>query len=75
VSLVDLQATSLDLAGTAAPDAYAGRSLVPLLRCVEAPGWREHIIAEFHGHQYLYPKRMIRTVTHNLWIHVELANP
>ena len=43
-----------------------GRSLVPLLRGEDAPDWRQHIVAEFHGHHFPYPQRMIRTHTHKL---------
>ena len=68
VSLVDLPPTFLDLAGLETPATYAGRSLAPLLRGEEAPGWREHILAEFHGHHFPYPQRMIRTRTHKLVI-------
>ncbi len=66
VSLIDLSATFLDLAGAKIPAEYAGRSLVPLLRGDAAEGWRDHIIAEFHGHHFPYPQRMIRTRTHKL---------
>jgi arylsulfatase A-like enzyme len=66
VSLVDLSATFLDLAGAEIPVEYAGRSLVPLLRGDAVDEWREHIVAEFHGHHFPYPQRMIRTRTHKL---------
>lgn len=66
VSLVDLTATFLDLAGAPIPELFAGRSLVPLLATGTVPAWRDHIIAEFHGHHFPYPQRMIRTRTHKL---------
>ena len=66
VSLVDLPATFLDLAGVGVPAAYAGRSLAPLLRGDAVHEWPEHILAEFHGHHFPYPQRMIRTPTHKL---------
>ncbi len=66
VSLVDLPATFLDLAGLPIPDEYDGRSLLPLLRAEIIEDWRPHITAEFHGHHFPYPQRMIRTRTHKM---------
>jgi arylsulfatase A-like enzyme len=66
VNLVDLPATFLDLAGVPVPEHFDGRSLVPLLRGEDPPDWRDHVIAEFHGHHFPYPQRMIRTATHKL---------
>jgi arylsulfatase A-like enzyme len=66
VSLLDLTATFLDLAGAPVPSTYEGRSLAPLLRGEDVTGWRDHIVAEFHGHHFPYPQRMIRTRTHKL---------
>ena len=68
VSLMDLPATFLDLAGAPVPAAYAGRSLAPLLRGDVVDDWRDHIVAEFHGHHFPYPQRMIRTRSHKLVI-------
>ncbi|MFN2199642.1 MAG: sulfatase-like hydrolase/transferase [Caldilineaceae bacterium] len=66
VSLIDLPPTFLDLAGAPVPDYFDGRSLVPLLQGKHVADWREYIIAEFHGHHFPYPQRMIRTHTHKL---------
>jgi arylsulfatase A-like enzyme len=66
VSLIDLPPTFLDLAGAPVPDYFDGRSLVPLLQGEHVADWREYIIAEFHGHHFPYPQRMIRTHTHKL---------
>ena len=68
VSLMDLPATFLELAGAPVPAAYAGRSLAPLLRGDVVDDWRDHIVAEFHGHHFPYPQRMIRTRSHKLVI-------
>ncbi len=68
VSLVDLPATFLDLAGVEIPEEYDGVSLVPALKGEEVRRWREHITAEFHGHHFPYPQRMIRTERHKLVI-------
>jgi arylsulfatase A-like enzyme len=70
VNLVDLTATFLTLAGQPVPEEYDGVSLLPLLKSdPQDEGnlkWRQHIIAEFHGHHFPYPQRMIRTRTHKL---------
>jgi len=65
VSLVDLTPTFLDLAGAPIPQEYDGQSLLPLLRN-EGVAWRDHIVAEFHGHHFPYPQRMIRTPRYKL---------
>lgn len=56
---MDLAATVLELAGIAVPEHYDARSLVPLLSD-EDPEWRDDIMAEFHGHRFLYSQRMVR---------------
>ena len=66
VSLVDLPATFLELAGAPVPEHFDGRSLAPLLHGEDVPDWRQYIVAEFHGHHFPYPQRMIRTHTHKL---------
>jgi arylsulfatase A-like enzyme len=66
VSLVDLPATFLDAAGVPVPPEYDGRSLVPLLKGEAPPDWRRDIRAEFHGHHFPYPQRMLRTERYKL---------
>lgn len=68
VNLVDLTATFVELAGQPVPAHFDGRSLLPLLATGggEVPDWRDHVVAEFHGHHFPYPQRMIRTRTHKL---------
>lgn len=68
VTLTDLTATLVDLAGVPIPDHYDGASLVPLLAGSLGVPWRESVVAEFHGHHFPYPQRMIRTRTHKLVI-------
>lgn len=70
VNLVDLTATFVDIAGAPIPAHFDGRSLRPLLEPsrAEPPAWRDYIVAEFHGHHFPYPQRMIRTATHKLVI-------
>ena len=66
--LLDLTPTFLELAGAPMPEHFDGRSLVPLLRGEAVPDWPQEIFAEFHGHHFPYPQRMIRTRTHKLVI-------
>lgn len=58
-SLLDLAPTFLDLADVEIPNVYEGRSLLDLGRGVD--GWRDHVVAEFHGLNYPYEQRMLRT--------------
>ncbi|MGH2561036.1 MAG: sulfatase-like hydrolase/transferase, partial [Thermomicrobiales bacterium] len=66
VSWTDLTPTFLDLAGVPAPPAFDGCSLLPLARGEAVPDWRTEIVAEFHGHHFPYPQRMIRTERYKL---------
>ncbi|HEY8455968.1 MAG TPA: sulfatase-like hydrolase/transferase [Actinopolymorphaceae bacterium] len=68
VTLTDLTPTFLDLAGLPVPGHYDGRSLLPFLRGQTPSDWRDHVVAEFHGHHFPYPQRMIRTHRHKLII-------
>ena len=73
-SLLDFTATILDIAGLA-PDPQAdGQSLLGLARGQEPAGWRQEITAEFHGHHFPYPQRMIRTETMKLIVNPESIN-
>ncbi|MGN6812961.1 MAG: sulfatase-like hydrolase/transferase [Thermomicrobiales bacterium] len=65
-TLTDFTPTFLDLAGIPAPPQFAGRSLLPLARDEAAPDWPDAVIAEFHGHHFPYPQRMIRTERYKL---------
>lgn len=58
-SLLDLAPTFVDLAGVEVPEIYEGRSLLDLGRGVN--DWRDHIVAEFHGLNFPYEQRMLRT--------------
>lgn len=58
-SLLDLAPTFLDLADVPVPDVYEGRSLLNVGR--DADDWRDHIVAEFHGLNFPYEQRMLRT--------------
>lgn len=65
-SWLDLTPTILDLAGATIPAHYDGHSLRPLIEGEEDLPWRTHIRAEFHGHHFPYPQRMIRTDRYKL---------
>ncbi|MGW8375144.1 sulfatase-like hydrolase/transferase [Streptomyces sp. ODS28] len=73
VSLTDCTATVLDLAESDPSPAVDSRSLLPLVRG-EHPEWADHVLAEFHGHHFPYPQRMIRTDRHKLVINPESRN-
>ena len=76
VTLMDFTATILDLAGLPTADAVDGRSLLPLVSGEQRPQppWRETMLAEFHGHHFPYPQRMLRTRTHKLVVNPESCN-
>ncbi|MEO3754575.1 sulfatase-like hydrolase/transferase [Streptomyces sp. B6B3] len=73
VNLMDCTATILELAGCDPAPAVDGRSLVPLLRG-EHPAWAPDMTAEFHGHHFPYPQRMIRDERHKLVVNPESVN-
>jgi arylsulfatase A-like enzyme len=65
-TLTDLTPTFLELAGVEAPAHYQGRSLLPLVAGSQPDDWPVEVVAEFHGHHFPYPQRMIRTADHKL---------
>ncbi|GAA3526207.1 sulfatase-like hydrolase/transferase [Amycolatopsis ultiminotia] len=73
VTLMDFTATILDLAGLPTGDAADGTSLRPLAEG-ETPQWPDSVLAEFHGHHFPYPQRMLRTGTHKLVVNPESVN-
>ena len=66
VTLMDLTATIIDLAGVPAPADLDGKSLLPLLRGETVEDWREAVFPEFHGHQIPYAQRTVRTADYKL---------
>ncbi|MFF4983829.1 sulfatase-like hydrolase/transferase [Streptomyces sp. NPDC001046] len=72
-TLTDCTATVLDLAGCDPTPAVDSRSLVPLLRGDE-PAWPGELLAEFHGHHFPYPQRMIRDDRYKLVVNPESIN-
>lgn len=61
VTLTDLSATFLDVAGVEVPKRYDGRSLVPTVSGSAGEDDPREVVAEFHGHHFPYPQRMLRT--------------
>ncbi|OKL48424.1 sulfatase [Boudabousia liubingyangii] len=61
VSLLDLPATVMDIAGLDTSLVEDGRSIVDLTRGEDVPDWREDIVCEFHGHHFPLQQRMLRT--------------
>lgn len=66
VSLLDLTATFVDVACDEVPEHFDGRSLLPFLKGEDPADWRQEMFAEYHGHQFPYPQRMIRTKHYKL---------
>jgi arylsulfatase A-like enzyme len=73
VSLLDCTATILDLAGASTEPAVDSRSLLPLVRG-EQPEWAPDLVAEFHGHHFPYPQRMLREGRYKLVVNPESTN-
>jgi len=65
VSLVDLTATILDIAGVSSPTPLDGHSLVPLMRGATAP-WKDEAFCEYLAHGVLRPMAMLRRGQHKL---------
>ncbi|OKL53851.1 hypothetical protein BSZ39_07310 [Bowdeniella nasicola] len=73
VSLLDLTATFLDIAGLDTSPAVDFRSLVPIVRG-EKPEWPETILCEFHGHHFPVAQRILRGRRYKLVINPESRN-
>lgn len=73
VNLTDCTATLLELAGCDPTPAVDSRSLLGLVRG-EQPDWPTEILAEYHGHHFPYPQRMIRDERHKLVVNPESVN-
>jgi arylsulfatase A-like enzyme len=66
-SILDIAPTILDYAGIEPEGSFRGRSLRPLLSGEGPSSWREYLVTEWHGHQFLYSQRMLR---HEDWKYV-----
>ncbi|MFE5775969.1 sulfatase-like hydrolase/transferase [Brachybacterium sp. NPDC056505] len=73
VSLIDLPATFLDLAGRPTDPAVDSRSLLPIVRG-ERPEWDENVLCEFHGHHFPIAQRMLRGPRFKLVVNPESRN-
>lgn len=73
VSLTDCTATILELAGCDPQPATDSHSLLPLVRG-EHPDWSEELLAEFHGHHFPYPQRMLRDNRYKLVVNPDSVN-
>ncbi|MEO3804948.1 sulfatase-like hydrolase/transferase [Nonomuraea sp. B1E8] len=73
VTLTDCTATILELAGCDTKPAVDSRSLAPIVRG-EHPAWPGELLAEFHGHHFPYPQRMIRDDRYKLVVNPESVN-
>ncbi|MFK0168913.1 sulfatase-like hydrolase/transferase [Streptomyces sp. NPDC090306] len=73
VSLTDCTATILELAGCDTAGAVDSRSLLGLVRG-EHPDWSSELVAEYHGHHFPYPQRMIRDDRYKLIVNPESVN-
>lgn len=74
VSLIDLPATLMEIAGLDPALVRDGRSILDLTRGQEVEGWREDIVCEFHGHHFPLQQRMLRTRDFKLVISPESIN-
>lgn len=74
VSLLDLPATILDLAGLEAEEVLDGRSLLDLDPRRNAAPWRDDLVCEFHGHHFPLQQRILITHHHKLVVSPESLN-
>ncbi len=65
VSLVDVVATLLEMAGAEPPASLDGDSLLPLLKGRDA-AWKDEAFSEYCGHGVLRPMAMLRRGRHKL---------
>ncbi|MFI0939842.1 sulfatase-like hydrolase/transferase [Streptomyces sp. NPDC021020] len=72
-TLTDCTATILELAGCDTAPAADSRSLLPLIEGGR-PEWPGELLAEFHGHHFPYPQRMIRDDRYKLVVNPESVN-
>lgn len=75
VHLIDMTATVLELADLDPTHAVDGYSLMPILRGDEgAEPWRQDLLAEFHGHHFPYPQRMLVTERYKVVVNPDSVN-
>lgn len=71
VSLIDVPATIMDIAGLDPALVEDGRPVTALAHGDTVPGWRKNIVCEFHGLHFPIQQRMIRTDEFKLVINHE----
>lgn len=74
VSLLDVPATILDLAGLNPSLVVDGRSLLDLTRGEDVEAWRDDIVCEFHGHHFPLQQRTLITPDFKLVVSPESVN-
>lgn len=74
VSLIDLPATIMEIAGLDPALVRDGRSILDLTRGRQVEGWRQDIVCEFHGHHFPLQQRMLRTREYKLVVSPESVN-
>lgn len=74
VSLLDVPATVMDLAGLDQSKVIDGRSLLGLEWDADAEPWRSDIVTEFHGHHFPVQQRVLITPEWKLVVSPESVN-
>ena len=74
VSLLDIPATIMELAGLDAGQVVDGRSLLHLAGEDGQANWREDIVCEFHGHHFPLQQRTLITRDYKLVVSPESVN-
>lgn len=74
VSLLDVAATIVDIAGLNQAAVMDGRSLMPLISGRNPQDWRQDIVTEFHGHHFPLQQRVLVTVEWKLVVSPESMN-
>ena len=59
VSLLDIPATVMDIAGGEVPETFDGNSLLPLIKENETKDWPDHVIGQCYGVHFNYETRMV----------------
>lgn len=74
VSLLDIPATMMDIAGIDPAKVEDGESVMGLAAGGSQKGWRQNIVCEFHGLHFPLQQRMLRTDDYKLVVSHESMN-